>query len=138
MSRLCKLRSKSYGSLGQWAYNEIKSLKEQLESTKAKLIESELHAARLVGALSEYARKEECEGFYESEAHKALSTPINLDALNELQENAARYLWINENCTLGIKQNGTGWSLNTRQCAAPDCMKELASTIDAAMEASNG
>lgn len=44
-----------------------------------------------------------------------------------------RYRWLMDNCTLGIKQNGVGWSLNTTACIAPDCIKDVGATIDAAM-----
>ncbi len=54
------------------------------------------------------------------------------------QVDAKRYRWLKDNCALGIKQNGIGWSLNTRQCVAPDCMKELDAAIDAAMQKENG
>ena len=46
---------------------------------------------------------------------------------------AQRYRWLMDNCTLGIKQNGVGWSLNTTACIAPDCIKDVGATIDAAM-----
>ena len=46
---------------------------------------------------------------------------------------AQRYRWLMDNCTLGIKQNGVGWSLNTSACVAPDCIKDVGSAIDAAM-----
>ena len=46
---------------------------------------------------------------------------------------AQRYRWLMDNCTLGIKQNGVGWSLNTTACIAPDCIKDVGTTIDAAM-----
>lgn len=51
-----------------------------------------------------------------------------------MAEDAKRYRWLKENCVLGIKQNGNGWSLNTRQCVAPDCTKELDAAIDDAIE----
>ena len=51
-----------------------------------------------------------------------------------LAEDAKRYRWLKDNCALGIKQNGIGWSLNTRQCVAPDCMKELDAAIDEAVK----
>ena len=44
-----------------------------------------------------------------------------------------RYRWLMDNCTLGIKQNGVGWSLNTSACVAPDCIKDVGAAIDAAM-----
>ena len=46
---------------------------------------------------------------------------------------AQRYRWLMDNCTLGIKQNGVGWSLNTSACVAPDCIKDVGDAIDAAM-----
>ena len=46
---------------------------------------------------------------------------------------AQRYRWLMDNCTLGIKQNGVGWILNTSACVAPDCIKDVGATIDAAM-----
>ena len=46
---------------------------------------------------------------------------------------AQRYRWLMDNCTLGIKQNGVGWSLNTSACVAPDCIKDVGAAIDAAM-----
>lgn len=46
---------------------------------------------------------------------------------------AQRYRWLMDNCTLGIKQNGVGWSLNTTACIAPDCIKDVGAAIDAAM-----
>lgn len=46
---------------------------------------------------------------------------------------AERYRWLMDNCTLGIKQNGVGWSLNTSACVAPDCIKDVGAAIDAAM-----
>lgn len=46
---------------------------------------------------------------------------------------AARYRWLMDNCTLGIKQNGVGWSLNTSACVAPDCIKDVGAAIDASM-----
>ena len=46
---------------------------------------------------------------------------------------AQMYRWLMDNCTLGIKQNGVGWSLNTTACIAPDCIKDVGATIDAAM-----
>jgi hypothetical protein len=46
---------------------------------------------------------------------------------------AQRYRWLMGNCTLGIKQNGVGWSLNTTACIAPDCIKDVGAAIDAAM-----
>ena len=46
---------------------------------------------------------------------------------------AHRYRWLMHNCTLGIKQNGVGWSLNTTACIAPDCIKDVGAAIDAAM-----
>ena len=46
---------------------------------------------------------------------------------------AQRYRWLMNNCTLGIKQNGVGWSLNTSACVAPDCIKDVGAAIDAAM-----
>lgn len=46
---------------------------------------------------------------------------------------AQRYRWLMDNCTLGIKQNGVGWILNTSACVAPDCIKDVGAAIDAAM-----
>ena len=46
---------------------------------------------------------------------------------------AQRYRWLMDNCTLGIKQNGVGWILNTSACVAPDCIKDVGDAIDAAM-----
>ena len=50
---------------------------------------------------------------------------------------AQRYRWLMDNCTLGIKQNGVGWSLNTSACVAPDCIKDVGDAIDAAMRKDN-
>ena len=75
-----------------------------------------------------------------SEENKAL-LKANLDCFDNfntlkadydaLKADAERYKWLKANCALGIKQNGNGWSLNTRQCVAPDCMKDLDAAIDA-------
>ena len=46
---------------------------------------------------------------------------------------AQRYRWLMDNCTLGIKQNGVGWILNTSACVAPDCIKDVGAAIDTAM-----
>lgn len=51
-----------------------------------------------------------------------------------LRADAERYRWLKDHCALGIKQNGTGWSLNTRQCVAPDSMRDVDAAIDAAKE----
>lgn len=59
------------------------------------------------------------------QARAALSAGNALDA--------ARYRWLMDNCTLGIKQNGVGWSLNTSACVAPDCIKDVGAAIDASM-----
>jgi hypothetical protein len=55
------------------------------------------------------------------------------EELAAAQVDAKRYRWLKDNCALGIKQNGIGWSLNTRQCVAPDCMKEIDAAIDEAI-----
>lgn len=62
------------------------------------------------------------------------SLRAQLAAADAVAKDAERYRWLKENCVLGIKQNGIGWSLNTRQCVAPDCMKELDAAIDATMQ----
>lgn len=47
---------------------------------------------------------------------------------------AARYRWLLANCALGIKQNGLGWSLNTRQSAAPESIGGVSAAIDAEID----
>ena len=41
MSRLCRLKSKSHGEDGQWAYDEIISLRQQLTEAQAEIAERE-------------------------------------------------------------------------------------------------
>ena len=70
-----------------------RDIKQQLLATQAKLLDSELHAARLVDVLQGIAKQVpekpdywsscgQCERNI-SDADEALSTPINLDALHE-------------------------------------------------------
>tara|TARA_R110000868_G_scaffold5762_1_gene33874 strand:- start:580 stop:936 length:357 start_codon:yes stop_codon:yes gene_type:complete len=48
-----------------------------------------------------------------------------------LQADADRYRWLKNNCVLGIKQFGLGWSLSTRQGIAPDSLRDVDAAIDA-------
>ena len=148
MSRLCKLRSKSYGDIGQWAYNEIKSLKEQLESTKAKLLESELHAARLVDVSKKqvpvgYANADELDnmlddrtatvaGVMDCSRRTALYTrpAITEQGDDSLRRDAARYRWLkNNDSPIGIYHNTDFDDFYY--------IHDADAAIDAAMEASN-
>ena len=54
-----------------------------------------------------------------------------LAKLADTLKDAERYRWLKANCVLGIKQNGIGWSLNTRQGVAPDGMHQIDAAIDA-------
>lgn len=84
-AQLAEVTRKYEESVGGFKRDLQEKLDQQRTKNKrleTKLLATQAHAARLVEALSEYARKEKCEGFYESTVHKALSTPINLDALH--------------------------------------------------------
>lgn len=59
---------------------------------------------------------------------------INVDLhakVQALQADADRYRWLKNNCVLGIKQFGLGWSLSTRQGIAPDSLRDVDAAIDA-------
>ena len=86
---------------------------------------SELHAEKAADLLEAQAKQ--------IEAFTGVDR-INVDLhakVQALQADADRYRWLKNNCVLGIKQFGLGWSLSTRQGIAPDSLRDVDAAIDA-------
>ena len=125
MSHLCRLKSyKGIGKDGQWAYNEITQLREQLkakdtetdrvkaqwygqyqrdtEKLQQQLLASDLTIKKMREAL-ELAKKYECGCNLAVE--EALTLAPDTSGIEQLMKDAARYKWVMDNLRVG-KFNG--------------------------------